>query len=273
MVAVATAPFAGLSFGYAAVRPRRPKAGAVQSAKALSAQELDILFSQVGAEDEGVAMAAVKRLADSNAPNASGPLLQLLAVGTTPQMASEALTALQKLKDPASVPVLVRYTGNRNLPARLQAVRALAGIQDDRVAATLIERLGDSATEVRTAAAEGLAARKERRATPRLMALVSRNDAGAAAPLGALLAPEDVPKVAEFYGRVENPILAAVWGEFLKRTEIADRLRLDVVRTLGRIPGAVATTALVEYLATVPENDNRPSTEEAQKLVDQRGKQ
>ena len=66
-------------------------------------------------------------------------------------------------------------------------------------------------------------------------------------------------------------MLATAMGEFLKRPEVPDRLRLDVVRTVGRLPGAGATAALVEYLASVPEKDRRPSRDEAQRLIDQRG--
>jgi hypothetical protein len=43
------------------------------------------------------------------------------------------------------------------------------------------------------------------------------------------------------------------------------------VRTIGHLSGAAATTALVEYLASVPAKDDRPSKKEAQKLVDEKG--
>ena len=39
------------------------------------------------------------------------------------------------------------------------------------------------------------------------------------------------------------------------------------MRTIGRLSGAAATTALVEYLASVPAKDDRPSKKEAQKLA------
>jgi hypothetical protein len=124
---------------------------------------------------------------------------------------------------------------------------------------------------VRAAAAEALAARKERRAEKRLFLLVARNDAGAAGPLGTIMAPDAVPRLAELHGRVDDAVLATALGEFLKRGEVPDRLRLDVVRTLGGLTDAAATAALVEYLASVPERDTRPSKEEAQKVLEQKG--
>ncbi len=44
-----------------------------------------------------------------------------------------------------------------------------------------------------------------------------------------------------------------------------------MLRTIGRLSGAVATTALVEYIASVPAKEDRASKKEAQKLIDQRG--
>ena len=91
--------------------------------------------------------------------------------------------------------------------------------------------------------------------------------------LGQLISPNDVPKLAELRGSIDDAVLATALGEFLKRPNVADRLRVDVIRTLSRVPGAVATTALVEYLTTIPEKDTRASKDEAQKAVDARGAQ
>jgi HEAT repeat protein len=200
-------------------------------------------------------------------------LTELLAMGTTPALAVEALGALGKLRSSKAIQVLTLYSGNRNEPVRKAAVEALGALPDNRVAGVLIERLGDSAPEVRAAAAAALAARHDERAAPRLFKLVAKNDGGAAAPLGTVIAPDDVPKLAELRGTIDDAVLATALGEFLKRPNVADRLRVDVIRTLGRVPGAVATTALVEYLASIPDKDNRASKDEAQKTVDARGAQ
>jgi HEAT repeat protein len=247
-------------------RPPKPR-----PARPLSSAELADLRGKLLGDDLAAATQAARRLGESGARNASGPLGELLAIGTIPSLAVEALAALEKLRDPKSLQILTLYSGNRNAPVRIAAVKALAAIPDSRAAGVLIERLGDSAAEVRTAAAQAVAARKERRAADRLFKLVARNDAGAAGPLGTLIAPDDVPRLAELRGRTDDAVLADALGEFLKRTDVPDRLRVDVVRTLARMPGAAATTALVEYLASVPEKDPRASREEAQKIVDSRG--
>lgn len=258
----------------ATAAPRRKSVTAAASGPApLSAARLGELRALLHEEEESRVMDAVKALADSGAPNAGDPLIELLAAGTTPWVAAAALDALGKAKDARAIQVLTLYAGNRNAKVRTAAVKALGSLPDGRVVGTLLERLGDQEADVRAAAAEALAARKERTAVDRLFKLIARNDAGAAGPLGTLAPPDLVPQIAELKGRVDDPVLAAAFGELLKRPDVPDRLRLDVVRTLGRIPGAAATTALVEYLATVPEAENRPSKDEAQRLVDARSAQ
>ena len=256
--------------GEAAAAP--PSATAAKpKPKPIPSAELADLRAKLLGDDVGLAVAAAQRLGDSGSREAAGPLAELLAIGALPSLAVEALAGLEKLRDPKSIQVLTLYTGNRNLPVRKAAVKALGALSDPRVAGVLIDRLGDSAPEVRAVAAETLAARKEDRAAPRLFKLVAKNDAGAAAPLGILIKSDNVPQLAELRGRIDDTVLADALGEFLKRPEVADQLRVDVIHTLARMPGPAATTALVEYLTSIPEKDNRPSRSEAQKLVDSRG--
>ena len=98
-----------------------------------------------------------------------------------------------------------------------------------------------------------------------------RNDAGAAPALGLLATPDLVPQLAELQGSVDDNVVASALGEYIKRDDVRDEQRVDIVRTIGHLSGAAATTALVEYLATVPAKDERPSKKEAQKLIDDKG--
>ncbi len=241
------------------------------SGRPLTEAELTATRKALGGTDTKAAQAAAKKLGESGAGNAIGPLSEQLALGTTPIVAQEILSAMQQLRNPAALQIMTLYAGNRNVTVRTQAVKALAALADPRVVGTLIERLGDSAPDVRKAAAEALGERKEVRAADRLFKLVARNDLGAAGPFGVIMTASDVPRVSELRGRVDDGVVATALGEFIKRPEVADRLRYDVVKTLGQIPGAVSTAALVEYVATAPEKDPRPSRDEAQKLIDRRG--
>jgi HEAT repeat protein len=233
--------------------------------------------------DDGGAIEAASALGTSGAPNAGDPLVEALATGCSPTRTEAALDALGKLAEAGALAaagdrvleILELYAGHRAPDLRRRAIKALGALRDPRIAAAttplLVTRLGDAAPEVRATAGEALAARRETKASPRLFALLKRGDAAAAAPLAALATPDLVPQIAELAGTVDDGLLATTLGEYVKRDDVPDKLRIDVLRTIGGLGGADATTALVEYVASVPAKDNRPSKREAQKILDQRG--
>jgi HEAT repeat protein len=229
------------------------------------------LVAELASDKDPTAAAAARRLGELGGAASADALASALALGVRPAVAVEALGALGKIRDPRSLPVVSLAVGNSNVPVRVAAVKTLGRMADARGVELLLDRLGDQAPPVRAAAAEALAARKETRAEKRLFMLVTRNDAGAAGPLGAVMSPDSIPRLAELHGRIDDAVLSSSLGEFIKRPEVPDRLRLDVVRTLAQLDGAASTAALVEYLASVPDRDTRPSKEEAQKVLDRRG--
>jgi HEAT repeat protein len=222
-------------------------------------------------DDDAAAIDAAKALGLSGAANAIEPLVELLAVGASPARTEAALDALAALAVPSTLDVLEVYAGNRTPDVRRRAIKALGAIKDDRAVAPLLTALGDGAPDVRAAAADALAARKETKAGPRLLLLVKRNDVGAAPALGQLATPELVPQLAELQGSVDDAVVAAALGEYIKREDVSDRLRVDVIHTMARLSGDATTASLIEYLATIPAKDERPSKKEAQKVVDDKG--
>jgi len=249
----------------------------------LGGERVEVLrVALLGPDDEASAEAA-RAFGQSGAIGAAEPLVGLLAMGATPTRTQAALDALGQLAevgalgaDNRAIEVLELYAGHRTPDLRRRAVKALGAVKEDRAAAVvvpaLVARLGDAAPDVRATAGESLAARREvKAATPRLYALVKRGDPGAAGPLAALAPPDLIPQIAELAGSVDDGVLATVLGEYVKRDDVPDKLRVDVLRTIGGLAGAGATTALVEYLASVPAKDARPSKKEAQKLLDERG--
>ena len=274
LATVAVLLASGAAVAAKGAKGKKKKAPVVEAKKAapvLPAEKLAKVREILLGDDEAGAIDAAKALGQSGASNAIEPLIDLLSVGGPPSRLEVAVEALGALGDPRAVDALELYAGNHSADVRRRAVKALAAIKDERVVPALITALGDSAPDVRAAAADALAARKETKAAPRLLALVKRNDAGAAPALGLLATPDLVPQLAELQGAVDDSVVASALGEYLKRDDVADGLRVDVVRTIGHLSGAAATTALVEYLATVPAKDDRPSKREAQRLVDEKG--
>ena len=251
-------------------------AGADAGKRSLPVARLDTLRADLAGEDDAAAVAAAAALGGSGAANAAEPLAELLAAGAAAGRTEAALDALGKLgaagalTAPRVFEVLDLYAGHRAPELRQRAVKALGTVKDPRATTTLLARLGDAAPGVRASAGEALAARRDRVATVRLFALVKKSDAGAAGPLAALAGPDMIPQIAELAGSVDDGVLATTLGEYAQRGDVPDRLRLEVVRTIAKLAGAGATTALVEYIASVPAKDDRPSKREAQKLLDER---
>lgn len=256
----------------------KSKAKAAPPPAAMPADRIASLRLALAGADDGAAIDAAGALGASGAAGARDPLVEILAAGATSARAAAALDALGKLseahllgKDQTTFDLLDLYAGHRAPEVRRRAIKVLGSIDDPRVVPRLMERLGDAAPDVRAAAAEALAARHDTKAAKRMFALLKVGDAGVAAPLAAIATPDLVPQIAELAGTIDDGIVATALGEYAKRTDVPDRLRIDVLRTIGRLSGAAATTALVEYVASVPAKDDRPSKREAQKLLDQRG--
>jgi HEAT repeat protein len=244
----------------------------------LPAEKVEGLRLALVAADDAAAVEAAGTLGASGSSAAAEPLIEILAAGATPARLQAALDALAKLgeahalrADQTTIDALTLYAGHRAPDVRRRALKVLGTINDPRVIPALLERLGDQAPDVRGAAAAALAERHEAKAAPRMFSLLARGDAGVAAPLALLATPDMIPRIAELTGTIDDGIVADALGEYVKRGDVPDKLRIDVLRTIGRLSGAVATTALVEYVASVPAKEDRPSKKEAQKLIDARG--
>jgi HEAT repeat protein len=247
-------------------------------AAAPTAGRIEALRLALAGPDDEAAIEAATALGASAATGARDALVEVLAAGATASRTQAALDALAKLgeshrlgTDQTTLDLLELYAGHRAPDIRRRALKALGTSTDGRALVMLRERLGDAAPDVRSAAAEALAARRDTKAAPRMFALLERGDAGVAAPLAVIATPELVPRIAELAGTIDDAIVASALGEYVKRADVPDKLRVDVLRTIGRLSGAAATTALVEYVASIPAKDDRPSKHEAQRLLDERG--
>ena len=263
---------------------RKGKSRAAKVAKAapgtpgLPADRVEALRLALVGADEAAAIEAAATLGASGAPAAAEPLCEVLAAGAGPARLQAVLDALGKLgdahqlrADQTTLDALELYSGHRAPDIRRRAIKALGTINDPRATPALLDRLGDAASDVRAAAAQALAARHETKASHRMFALLAMGDAGVAGPLAALATPDLVPRIAELNGTIDDGVIADALGEYVKRPDVPDKQRIDVLRTIGALSGAVATTALVDYIASVPAKDDRASKKEAQKLLDQRG--
>ncbi|HEY2744636.1 MAG TPA: HEAT repeat domain-containing protein [Polyangia bacterium] len=231
------------------------------------------LVKDLADTDEARAIDAATALGKSSDPKAIEALVAGLDAGTTPKAAVALCAALGVKKDARGVVVLMQYAHHREPEVRKAALAALAAINDKRVAAALSGGLGDSDAEVRAAAAKGIADRRDKSAEDRLVKLMEHRDPSAAGALAAIATPELAHRLSEMLGTVPDPILCTALGEMLKRADFGpEPIRVEVVRTLSKVPGVDSTAVLVEYVAATERDKNRPSRLEAQKIVDDRSR-
>jgi len=232
-------------------------------------------------EDAAAAEKAAKVLGARRSPAGVEILLEALSTGTTPEICQAALAALGTAADERAWDTLALYSGHHAPAIRRAALRALTGMKPgrgddeaktDRTSALLVGALGDADADVRATAAEVLAARGDRAGLDRMMVLLKGSEAGVAEPLGTLATPALIPQIAELLGAVNEDVLASTLGASLKRKDLADPLRVDIVRTLGKMGGVTTTGILADFVATGPGKADKPPKKEAQKVLDERSR-
>lgn len=246
-----------------AARPAAPAAKAPPVNVPVEAARL------VGA-DAAAAADAAKTLGRAAEPAAHDALLDALATGLAPEVAAAALPALAAHPAPADAAMLVLYAGHRNDLVRAAAVAALGAYPDPRARKAAVAALGDGEQPVRDAAASAVATGKIREGVDRLLALLDRGDSAAPPALAALADADLAHAIGEHLGTAPAPVLALTLGKILRRADFPEPARVQVVRTLAKVPGPEATTALTDYVEATPEKPPRPSRKEAEAVVEAR---
>jgi HEAT repeat protein len=247
--------------------------GALLVVGSVARADVASLARDVADIDDARAADAATALGKSTEPKAIEAIVAALDAGTTPKVAVALLGALAAKKDPRGLTIALQYAHHRAPEVRKAALGALTQLKDVKATQALVAALGDSDAEVRAAAAKGLADRKERSAEERLIKLMEHRDASSAPALAAIATPQLAHRLSEMLGTVPDPILCTALGEILKRADFPEPIRVEVVRTLAKVPGVDSTAVLVEYVAFTERDKNRPSRLEAQKIVDERSRQ
>jgi HEAT repeat protein len=198
-------------------------------------------------------------------------LLDALALGLHPQVAAAAIDAIAQRKSPAALDVLTHYARHRNARVRARAVAALGVLDDRRAEQPIFAALVDGEGAVRSIAADVVVARKLTGAVPTLKKLMGRGDEPAALALAALATPALAKDVAETIGTAPDALVARCLGAILARRDFKpEAARVEVVRALGRVPGAEALEELTNYVGAIPPKPPRKSRAEAEALIEAR---
>jgi hypothetical protein len=219
--------------------------------------------------DEERAATAAMRLKGMKGPGTTDALLDALALGVPPNVARAALDALAEHHEKETVDTLVRYAQHRNPEVRAKALYALGFLDDARARAAILRGLGDAELDVRDAAGRAAVVRKELSAVKPLLVLLKKGDGPAVAALAAIANADVARQVAELAGEAPDALVAQCLGAMLLRKDLGpEQAYVEIVRTLGRIPGNDAVVALTTFIGAVPETPPRPSRKEAQTIYE-----
>lgn len=254
--------------------PRRAILAALVAVPVLAQTTGDVtaLRTDLLGSDKDRAVSAASNLgALAPRPEALQALLYALELGLPPRQALAAIEAVGPFKGPQAFDLLRLYATHRRADLRRAALDALAAIPDARVAAVLVGSLGDTDPTVRAKAARLCGERKEKTAEAGLLKLLVAGDAAAAEPLGIVAGIDTAKKAIDLIGQADDRSLAIALGTMLLRPDLGpDPLRVDLVKTLGKIPGDTPLPYLEDYDRSVPEQEPRPSRLEARRIIEGR---
>lgn len=265
------------SAGVAAAR----KLGAAQSAAAIDAL-LDGLALGVTPKVAGAALDALATYKGAQGPQGAkfAEILQVLGIYSrhrSPDLRKRSVQALAALIAPAAAPTAVAAPAKpaAKAPAvKEPAAPPVAAAEQARVVPMLIAALSDSSAEVRAVAAEALGDRREKTAEPALIKLLLRKDSAAPPALGKIGGADTARALSEMIGNVPDSFITETLGLLLLRPDFGpDPLRLEVVKTLGKLPGSQPIDILSDYVKETGKDKAdkaRLSRTEANKIIEQR---
>ncbi len=260
-----------LVVGTAQAQPKGKKPAAAKRAKPAKVV-VKVEAAALVSGDAGRAETAAKRLGSVNSPDATAALVGALATGLSPKVAVAALDGLAAHPTMKAYDVLTTmYLSHRDARVRAAAVRAVGALDDSRAVEKVLAALHDLQKEVRTAAVGVVGARKLKRGIEPMIALLKKGDEAPAEALAAMADPDLALSLGELIGVAPDAVLSRCLGLVLMRKDFKpEAARVQVVRTLGKIPSNESIEQLTSYIDSVPENPPRQSRREAEAIVEQR---
>jgi HEAT repeat protein len=202
-------------------------------------------------------LASVQLLAASGSAQAVGPLTDLLRSGPRNDITNAAIQALGSIGNKASTAILIEYLDHRRPDARTAAIYALETFKEPRVQDALENKLRDSDSQVRSAAALALGKRGNTSSVPILFQAFDRGVNDAAIAIGQIGTPADAQRLASYLGKVDITLLLPGFDEFLRRNNFPDKAKIEILEQLFELAGPDVLRFAVAYKATFP-----PGTEE-----------
>lgn len=244
---------------------RKPSKGAVSPKLSLDLRGGNVALAETAAGELG----------KSPLPAAMSALLDGLAMGLHPRVASKALASLAVnpgfASNTKSYDIILFYTHHRNAKVRSVAVSTMGMLKDKRAQAAVLASLGDQHKSVRAAASSVLAAQKNRQAIEPMLELLKKGDEASGMALATLADADLARNIAELIGTAPDGLMSRTLGAILMRPGFKpEDARVEVVKAIGKIPGNDSLEQLTNYLGAIPEKPPRKSRSEAEAIVEAR---
>lgn len=207
-------------------------------------------IADLGGTDDARVHAAIDALADARDARAIDALAEFLRAGQPDAFTDHALEALGESGRTEALDVLAELATHRRDAARRSAYASIGRIEALRVTALLVAGLGDPDPRVRGICATALGRRPSSEALDALFRALARGVPEAAAAIGQA---GDAASIARFHAHLERQPLAAMlsgYEAFLRRDDIAERDKLEIVGRLGEVASARVKTFLQALVAT-----------------------
>jgi HEAT repeat protein len=265
--------------GAAAAQPKKPapakpapgKPAPAPAPKPAAPVDVNAEIKKMLGDDEGKATQGAQRLGDSRDPRALAALLDALSLGLTPKVAAAALESVGNFKSAGSFDTVAGYLKYRDRRVRAAAVHAMGALEDARAVDLVLASLRDPQKEVRAAALDVVENRKIKRAIDPTLELFKKGDEATARALAAMADADLARVIGEQIGTAPDDLVARALGLVLLNKDFkGEPARVEVVRTLAKVPGTEAVEQLTAYIESVPANPPRQSRREAEALVEQR---
>jgi HEAT repeat protein len=243
----------------AQARRRAPAAAAAAAGEAteptLTVRDLPTVLPRLHSTNPDEVRAAIDQLTVINDVQCIAPLAELLRTGQPDAVTDRALDALRAIHHPSSIEVLTEFTHHRRAGARRRAYRALAAIEDRRIATLIEAGLRDSDREVRSAAALALGTMGSRSSLDLLFRAFDRGVIEAAVAIGQLGNAASVERFDAYLGRVPLSVMLGGYESYLRRADINEETKIGIVTRLGEVSGRQVREFLGSYAGTFSDRD------------------
>jgi HEAT repeat protein len=218
----------------------------------LNRRALKTAVAKLQSQDPDQVMDGVQTLAASGSRTAVQPLTQLLKTGPRNDITDSIIQTLGFISHPSSIPILITYLEHRRPDARIAAIYALENFKDHRVARALENALRGSSAEIRSTAALALSKQGDINSVPVLFQAFERGVDDAAISIGQLGNDQHTLRLATYLGKLDIKILLPGFDEFLRRPDIPQKAKLEILNQLFELAGPDVRRFAVAYRASFP---------------------